>query len=143
LNDKTEGFQPGVQPRDPERRPDQQNAASSVASNDRVFVADTIKQCVTQGLKQKTVAKMLGVTVRQIQRMVKDYKSNEYEYLLKRPISSKPVNAIPVETREEIVELCKTTYHDIGPLQTSEYLLDPSWRRWLFSSTPTDESDTM
>jgi hypothetical protein len=64
-----------------------------------VFVADTIGQCVNSGLKQKTAAQMSGVTARQVQRKVSAYKINGYESLLNCSIYSKPVNAIPAETK--------------------------------------------
>jgi transposase len=125
LNDNTDEFQSEAPPpQDPERRDSHEKTASSVAPQKRMFEAETIQQCVNQGLKQKTAAQMLGLSVRQVQRKVHDYKNNGLECLLIRPVSTKPANALSAEQKEEIIELCKTTYFDVGPLQTSEYLLE-------------------
>jgi hypothetical protein len=66
LKEKTDELQTGVQPPGTERGTDHEKPAPSASSKDRVFVADTIGQCVNSGLKLKTAAQMLGVTVRQV-----------------------------------------------------------------------------
>lgn len=67
-------------------------------------------------------AQILGLTQRQVQRILKDYLARGDRAVVHGARGRTPNNAIAPEVREQARELLQTTYHGFGPTLAAEHL---------------------
>jgi len=67
-------------------------------------------------------AQILGLTQRQVQRILKDYQARGDRAVVHGTRGRRPNNAIPQETREQARALLKGKYHGFGPTLAAEHL---------------------
>jgi transposase len=91
---------------------------------------------------QKTVAAMLGLSERQVRRLVRDVRERGDRGII-HALRGRPSNRrIPEETRERTISLYQGRYPDFGPTLATEKLLecdgikisDETLRRWLIEA---------
>ncbi len=88
---------------------------------DRLGVIQAVHQ---RQLRQVEAACQLGVSVRQVKRLLHRYREGGAAGLVSRHRGKPPNNAIAHATREAIVSLVRTHYADFGPTLASEKLLE-------------------
>lgn len=86
--------------------------------------AGVIRQVVEQRLRQKDAARQLGLSVRQIKRLVQRYRAEGAAGLISRHRGRRPNNQIAPAVRQEILELVRSRYTDFGPTLACEKLLE-------------------
>ncbi|HEB78339.1 MAG TPA: helix-turn-helix domain-containing protein, partial [Methylothermaceae bacterium] len=74
-----------------------------------------IQQVVSKQLRQKEAARQLGLSVRQIKRLVARYRAEGPSGLVSRRLGRCPGNALPDAVRQEVLGLVRTHYPDFGP----------------------------
>lgn len=84
----------------------------------------TMDNLLEKRVKQKHAAVELGISVRQVQRLVKKYKKDGAEGLIHQNRGKKSNRLMPSETRKQIVDLIKKDYPDFGPTLACEKLLE-------------------
>ncbi|MDR1051719.1 MAG: ISNCY family transposase, partial [Deltaproteobacteria bacterium] len=75
-------------------------------------------------MRYEDAAKELGISTRQVQRLVTAYREEGAQGLLHGNLGSTPHNATKKEIADEVEELYKSTYGDFGPQLFSEVLED-------------------
>jgi len=88
---------------------------------DRLKVIQAVQQ---RRLKQEDAARQLGVSVRQIKRLLRRYREAGAAGLASRHRGKRPNNAIAQVTRDAILAQVRTHYADFGPTLASETLLE-------------------
>lgn len=88
---------------------------------DRLEVVQALHQ---RQLKQEDAARQLGVSVRQVKRLLRRYREAGAAGLVSRHRGKRPNNAIAQATREAILTLVRAHYADFGPTLASEKLLE-------------------
>jgi len=81
-----------------------------------------IRQVVEKRLRQKEAAGQLGLSVRQIRRLVQRYRAEGAAGLVSRHRGRHPNNRIADALRQEILGLVRTRYADFGPTLACEKL---------------------
>lgn len=88
---------------------------------DRLEVIQSIQR---RQLKQAEAAQQLGISVRQVRRLLHRYRQAGAAGLVSRHRGKRPNNAIPPATRDAILTLVRTHYADFGPTLACEKLLE-------------------
>jgi len=88
---------------------------------DRVGV---IRHVVEKRLRQKEAARQLGLSVRQIKRLVRRYRAEGAAGLVSRHRGRRPNNQIAEALRQEILDLVRSHYTDFGPTLAREKLAE-------------------
>ncbi len=88
---------------------------------DRLSVIQAVQQ---RQLKQEDAARQLGVSTRQIRRLLRRYREGGAAALVSRQRGKRPNNAIAQPIRDAILALVRTRYADFGPTLASEMLLE-------------------
>ncbi len=88
---------------------------------DRVGV---IRQVVEKQLRQKEAARRLGLSVRQIKRLVQRYRVEGAAGLVSRRRGKRPNNHIADSVRQAILDLVRAHYADFGPTLACEKLAE-------------------
>lgn len=88
---------------------------------DRVGV---IRVVVEKRLRQKDAARQLGLSVRQVKRLVQRYRAEGAAGLISRHRGRRPNNQIPDALRREILGLVRSRYTDFGPTLACEKLAE-------------------
>lgn len=83
-----------------------------------------IQAVVSTRLRQKVAASQLGLTVRQIKRLVRRYREQGATGLISGHRGKLPSNAISAATRAEIMALMNLCYRDFGPTFAREKLVE-------------------
>src|SRR4051794_5537306 len=84
---------------------------------------EVIEQVLEKRLKQREAAEVLGVSVRQVKRMVKGYRREGAKALVSRQRGRPSNNRVSGEVKVRVVELLRSRYGDFGPTLASEKLL--------------------
>ena len=87
----------------------------------RIEMMDKI---VEKRISQKTAASGLGISVRQVKRLVKRYREEGMVGLISKQRGKPSHNQLPEETRQSVVNLLYSTYLDFGPTLAQEKLLE-------------------
>lgn len=95
--------------------------AMSKKETTRITILDKL---VARLIKQKHASKQLGISIRQVQRMVKRYKREGASGLTHLSRGQAGNRALSLEKKEQIIDLLKTDYPDFGPTFASENLFD-------------------
>lgn len=93
----------------------------STGETERIGVMDNL---IAKRIKQKHAAKQLGISVRQVQRIVKVYKREGVNGLIHKLRGKKSNRAIPREKKDRIANLIKQYYTDFGPTLAHEKLAE-------------------
>ena len=88
---------------------------------ERIAIMDKL---VTKQIKQKHVSRQLGISVRQVQRLVKRYKREGISGLIHKNRGRIGNRALTREKKDQIVLLINKQYPDFGPTFASEKLLE-------------------
>ena len=88
---------------------------------ERIAIMDNL---IAKRIKQKHAAKQLGISIRQVQRMVKRYKREGVTGLTHQNRGRVGNRAMPIEKKDQIVRLIKTKYPDFGPTLAAEKLFE-------------------
>ena len=81
-----------------------------------------IQQVVDRQLRQKEAAQQLGLSVRQVKRLVARYRAEGPSGLVSRRLGRRPGNALSDAVRQEVLGLVRTHYPDFGPTLACEKL---------------------
>ena len=81
-----------------------------------------IQQVVDRQLRQKEAARQLGLSVRQVKRLVARYRAEGPSGLVSRRLGRRPGNALSDTVRQEVLGLVRTHYSDFGPTLACEKL---------------------
>ena len=81
-----------------------------------------IQQVVDRQLRQKEAARQLGLSVRQVKRLVARYRAEGPSGLVSRRLGRRPGNALSDAVRQEVLGLVRTHYSDFGPTLACEKL---------------------
>lgn len=93
----------------------------SIKETERIAIMDNL---ITKRIKQKHAGKQLGLSIRQVQRMVRRYKREGVSGLIHKSRGRTGNRLMPQEKQARIAQLIKTTYPDFGPTLACEKLLD-------------------
>lgn len=104
---------------------------------------EIVQKIVDGKLKQKAAAEMLGITPRQIRRLLKNYKSEGAEGLLSKHRGKRSNRRHRDEFKENIMHHVQAEYSDFGPTLAAEKLLErqqlavnkETLRQWMIEST--------
>lgn len=88
---------------------------------ERVTVMNNL---VEKRIKQKHAAKQLGISVRQVRRILKRYRREGSEGLPHKSRGKEGNRMMPEEKRAQIAQLIKVNYSDFGPTLAAEKLLE-------------------
>ena len=94
--------------------------AMSMKETTRIAILDKL---VAKQIKQKHAGKQLGVSIRQVQRIVKRYKREGISGLTHLSRGQVGNRALSLEKKEQVIALLKKDYSDFGPTFASENLL--------------------
>src|SRR5579864_6705937 len=86
---------------------------------ERITVMDNL---IAKRIKQKHAGKQLGISIRQVQRMVKRYKREGVAGLVHTSRGRTGNRRMPLATQARIANLIKTAYSDFGPTLACEKL---------------------
>lgn len=93
-------------------------------SHKEVDRLEIIQALEKRQLKQDDAARQLGVSVRQVKRLLRRYREAGAAGLVSRHRGKRPNNAIAQATREAILARVRSHYADFGPTLASEKLLE-------------------
>lgn len=85
---------------------------------------EVIQQIVSRDLRQKDAAHQLGLSVRQVKRLVARFRDEGPAGLVSRHLGRRPGNALSDAIRQEVLELVRLHYADFGPTLACEKLLE-------------------
>lgn len=81
-----------------------------------------IQSVVDKGVRQADAARQLGVSIRQVKRLLRRYRDSGAAGLVSGHRGRQPNNAIATATREAVLALLRQHYADFGPTLACEYL---------------------
>ena len=81
-----------------------------------------IRQVVSKQLKQREAAQQLGLSIRQVKRLVARYRAEGAPGLVSRRRGRRPANAISEAIRQEVLGIVRAEYADFGPTLACEKL---------------------
>ena len=81
-----------------------------------------VQQVVGRQLRQKEAARQMGLSVRQVKRLVARYRAEGPSGLISRHLGRCPGNALSDAVRQEVLGLVRTHYPDFGPTLACEKL---------------------
>lgn len=98
-----------------------------------------IHEAIEKHITQETAASLIGVTERQIRRIIKAVRKEGDKGIIHKARGKTSPRRIPEKIKNRTLELYKKKYHDFGPTLASEKLLeidnitisDESLRKWL------------
>jgi transposase len=93
----------------------------SMKETERIAIMDNL---IAKRIKQKHAAKQLGISVRQIRRMLMRYKGEGVAGLTHQGRGRIGNRAMPIEKKDQIVLLIKEKYSDFGPTLAAEKLFE-------------------
>jgi transposase len=98
-----------------------------------------IRKAIDQVITQKHASEVIGISLRQVQRMVARVKIEGDKGIIHKSRGQPSNRSIPDATRRKALTLFKATYHDFGPTLATEKLFerdkikinDETFRLWL------------
>lgn len=93
----------------------------SIKETERITIMDDL---IAKRIKQKHASKQLGISIRQVQRLVKRYKHEGAAGLTHKNRRRIGNRALSQESKDQIVLLVKEHYPDFGPTLASEKLAE-------------------
>lgn len=100
------------------------------------------RKAMEKTITQAEAANMVGVSLRQFQRVIKSVREEGDKAVIHKGRGSKPNNTFPVSVKKKALKLYRERYFDFGPTLASEKLLeldgirvnDETLRLWLIGS---------
>jgi transposase len=89
---------------------------------DSLTVNDRFEKAIAKKITQKKVTEVLGLSQRQVQRMVKQYRQRGTEGLMRKKSDKPPHNALTAEAKLLSVEMARTQFQSYGPMFAREYM---------------------
>src|SRR3989338_4995282 len=93
----------------------------SVKETERTTVMDNL---IAKRIKQKHAARQLGISVRQVRRIMKRYKREEAAGLAHLGRGRPSNRMIPQTEKDRAIKIIEEHYHDFGPTLALEKLKD-------------------
>lgn len=93
-------------------------------SHKEVDRLEVIQAVAGRRLRQREAARQLGLSIRQVKRLVARYRAEGASGLVSRHRGRRPGNAISAAIRQEILEIVQTHYADFGPTLACEKLAE-------------------
>lgn len=102
-----------------------------------------IRKAIEKRIKQKEAAEILGIGQRQIRRLVKRVREESDKGIIHRSRGNVSHNAIPQQTKQKVLSLCKGVYAGFNPTLASEKLFErnkikissETLRQWFISES--------
>ena len=88
---------------------------------ERIAIMDNL---IAKRIKQKHAAKQLGISVRQVRRLLKRYKGEGVAGLTHQGRGRVGNKAMPIGKKDQIIRLIKAKYPDFGPTLAAEKLFE-------------------
>ena len=85
---------------------------------------EVVRKVVAKRLTQREAALRLGLSVRQVKRLVRRYRDGGRAGLVSRRRGRRPNNALDPALRDEVMEWMRTRYADFGPTLAREKLTE-------------------
>lgn len=85
---------------------------------------EVIKKVVNQRITKQRAGVQLGITVRQVNRLITKYKEEGRKDFKHRNSITEPANKLMNEVRQKIVQLYKDTYYDFNFTHFYEKLIE-------------------
>jgi transposase len=93
-----------------------------VVNKDPSYRMEIIEKCYERAITELYASRLLGISVRQVQRLIRGYKKTG-KLSLVHGLTNKPSNNADIELKQRVLELIKQDkYRDFGPTLLSEYL---------------------
>ena len=83
-----------------------------------------VRQVAARRLRQREAAERLGLSVRQVQRLVRRYRDDGAAGLVSRRRGRRPNNVIGADVRREVMDWVRKRYADFGPTLACEKLTE-------------------
>lgn len=93
-----------------------------VMSHREVDRLAVMQQLLSKQIRQGEAARLLGVSVRQVKRLLRRYRQEGATGLIAQSRARRPPNARPEAMRQAVLELVRTRYADFGPTLAAEQL---------------------
>ena len=93
----------------------------SMKETERITIMDNL---IAKRIKQKHASKQLGISIRQVQRLMKRYKREGIAGLVHKSRGRTSNRALSTEQKGRIVLLIRKDYHDFGPTLAAEKLFE-------------------
>jgi len=85
---------------------------------------EVVKKCISKDLLQSVGASCLGLSERQIRRLIKNYRTHAEDGLVSKHKGKTPGNKTPPSIKEKALKLIYEKYYDFGPTLAHEYLTE-------------------
>ena len=85
---------------------------------------EVIQRTEKKTLKQKEAAKMLGISVRHVKRLLRAYRQSGAEGLISKRRGKPSNNRMKEEVKQQAIDLIYSQYHDFGPTLAHEKLTE-------------------
>ena len=85
---------------------------------------EVIQRTEKKTLKQKEAAKMLGISVRHVKRLLRAYRQSGAEGLISKRRGKPSNNRLNAEVKKQSIDLIYSQYHDFGPTLAHEKLTE-------------------
>lgn len=83
-----------------------------------------VQKAIERRITQAEAAKLMGVELRQAQRIVRRVRQEGDQGICHRARGKKPNNRIPDTVKNRVLDLCQRTYYELGPTHAREKLLE-------------------
>ena len=93
----------------------------SIKEIDRLEI---VKKCISKDLLQSVGASHLGLSERQMRRLIKSYRTYAEQGLVSKHKGKVPSNKITTDITERALKLIHEKYYDFGPTLAQEYLTE-------------------
>jgi transposase len=83
-----------------------------------------VRQAIEKRITQAEAAQLIGLTLRQVQRIVRRIRQEGDQGICHLARGKEPNNSIPDKLKEKVLKLCRGRYYELGPTHASEKLLE-------------------
>jgi len=83
-----------------------------------------VRQAIEKRITQTEAARVIGLSLRQVQRVVRRVKREGDHGICHCARGKEPNNRIPEKIKDKVLKLCRGIYYELGPTHASEKLLD-------------------
>lgn len=97
------------------------NITMSMKESKRLHV---VRQVIEKRITQSQAAELIGLTLRQVQRIVRRIRREGDPGICHLARGKDPNNRIPDQVKEKVLRLCRGRYYELGPTLASEKLLE-------------------
>lgn len=91
-------------------------------NNKILYRIEIIEKCINGKITENKASKLLNISIRQIQRLIKKYKENGKISLFHGLTNKESNHSINKDIKNEVLELIKTKYYDFGATLLNECL---------------------